>query len=140
MQKNSPLSWCLYFKLPIDIDFIHFICQFHQSCGINARECFQGQLHHRKACWELRLSEGQPHSDYNGQWQRALCMMAVLYSSQPNPQMNKQKKENVCYKTNQHLCRMPGHATQASAGFVTYTRASAYRPQPRFLTNPHKQR
>ena len=45
------------------------------------------------------------------------------------------KKENVCNKTNQDLCRIPGHATQISAGFVRYTRASAYRPQPRFLTN-----
>ena len=26
--------------LPIDIDCIHFICQFHQFCGIKARECF----------------------------------------------------------------------------------------------------
>ena len=33
----------------------------------------------------------QSCSDYNGQWQRALCMMAVLHSSQPNPQRNKQK-------------------------------------------------
>ena len=32
------------------------------------------------------LSDDQPHSDYNGQWQRALCILAVLQSSQPNPQ------------------------------------------------------
>ena len=37
MQKNSPFTWFLYWKLPIDTDFIHFICQFHQSFGINAR-------------------------------------------------------------------------------------------------------
>ena len=29
-------------NLPIDTDFIHFIYQFHQSCGINARECLHG--------------------------------------------------------------------------------------------------
>ena len=29
--KDSPFTWFLYWKLPIDIDFIHFICQFHQT-------------------------------------------------------------------------------------------------------------
>ena len=47
-----------------------------------------GQLHPSKACWELWLFDDQPHSDYNGQWQRALCILAVLQSSQPNPQRN----------------------------------------------------
>ena len=50
---------------------------------------FLGQLHLSKACWELWLSDGQPHSDYNGQWHRALCILAVLQSSQPNSQRNK---------------------------------------------------
>ena len=50
---------------------------------------FMDQLHLNKACWELWLSDDQPHSDHNGQWQRALCMVAVLQSSQPNPQRNK---------------------------------------------------
>ena len=27
--------------------------------------------------------------DYNGQWQKALCILAVLQSSEPNPQRNK---------------------------------------------------
>ena len=44
-----------------------------------------------KACWELWLSDDQPHSDYNGQRQRALCILAVLQSSQPNPQRNEKK-------------------------------------------------
>ena len=44
-----------------------------------------------EACWELWLSDDQPHSDYYGQWQRALCMLAVLQSSQPNPQRNEKK-------------------------------------------------
>ena len=44
MQKNSPFTWFLYWKLPTDTDFIHFICQFHQYCGINARECFHGPV------------------------------------------------------------------------------------------------
>ena len=30
----------------------------------------------------------QPHSDNNEQWQGALCMVAVLQGSQPNPQRN----------------------------------------------------
>ena len=50
-----------------------------------------GQLHLSKAWWELWLSDDQPHSDYNGQWQRALCILAVLQSSQPNPQRNEKK-------------------------------------------------
>ena len=48
-----------------------------------------GQLHLSKACWELWLSDDQPHSDNKGQWQRELCILAVLQSSQPNPQRNK---------------------------------------------------
>ena len=53
---------------------------------------FMGQFQLSKACWELWLSDDQPHSDYNGQWQRALCMLAVLQSSQPNPQRNEKRK------------------------------------------------
>ena len=29
--EDSPFTQFLYWKLPIDTDFIHFICQFHQS-------------------------------------------------------------------------------------------------------------
>ena len=50
-----------------------------------------GQLHISKACWELWLSDDQTHSDYNGQWQRALCVVAVLQSSQPNQKRNEKK-------------------------------------------------
>ena len=32
-------------KLPIDMDFIHFIFQFHQFCGIKAREFFRPAMH-----------------------------------------------------------------------------------------------
>ena len=59
-----------------------------------------GQLHLSKACWELWLSDDQPHSDYNGQWQRALCILAVLQSSQPNPQ-RKEKKFRKMYAIKQ---------------------------------------
>ena len=44
-----------------------------------------GQLHLSKACWELWLSDDQPHSDYNGQWQMALCILAVLQSCSTKP-------------------------------------------------------
>ena len=50
------------------------------------------QLHVNKACWAIWSSGDQPHSDYNRQWQSALCMVAVLESSQPNPQRNKKWK------------------------------------------------
>ena len=49
--------------------------------------------------WELWLSDDQPHSDYNGQRQRALCILAVLQSSQPNPQRN--EKIRKMYTTKQ---------------------------------------
>ena len=39
--KDSPFTWFLYWKLPIDTDFIHVICQFHQFVT-NARVCFDG--------------------------------------------------------------------------------------------------
>ena len=47
------------------------------------------QLHLWKACWEIWLSDGQPHSDYSGQWQIALCIVSALQSSQPIPQRNR---------------------------------------------------
>ena len=54
--------------------------------------------HLSKACWELWLSDDQPHSDYNGQWQRALCILAVLQSSQPNPQRNEKMRKMYAIK------------------------------------------
>ena len=57
-----------------------------------------GQLHLSKACWELWLSDDQPHSDYNGQWQRALCILTVLQSSQPNPQRNEKNRKMYAIK------------------------------------------
>ena len=56
------------------------------------------QLHLSKACWELWLSDDQPHSDYNGQWQRALCTLAVLQSSRPNPQRNEKNRKMYAIK------------------------------------------
>ena len=48
-------------------------------------------------CWQISLSDEQPHYDYNGQWQRALCMVVVLQGSQLNPQRN-WEWENECYR------------------------------------------
>ena len=56
------------------------------------------QLHLSKACWELWLSDDQPHSDCNGQWQRALCILAVLQSSQQNPQRNEKNRKMYAIK------------------------------------------
>ena len=36
--KVSPFTWFLCWKLPIETDFIHFICHFHQA--VTAWECF----------------------------------------------------------------------------------------------------
>ena len=98
--KVSLFTWFLCLKLPIDTDFIHFICHFHQAVTQMPDNFLMGQLHLSKACWELWLSDDQPHSDYNGQWQRALCILAVLQSSQPNPQ-RKEKKNRKMYAIKQ---------------------------------------
>ena len=37
----SPFTWFLCWKLPIDTDFIHFICHFHQAVT-KMPECFDG--------------------------------------------------------------------------------------------------
>ena len=92
MQKKSTFAWLLCWKSPIDKDFIQFICQFHQSCGMRVPESVFIQLHLNKACWEIWLSDDEPHPDYNGQWQRVLCMGAVLQSSPPNSQRNEKRK------------------------------------------------
>ena len=84
MQK-SPCTWFVYWKLPIDTDFIHFNCKFHQSGIINARVFYtavpqEGMLGD--------LSDDQHPSDYNGQRQRALCTVAHQQISQTNRQRN----------------------------------------------------
>ena len=65
---------------------------------LKCQSVLMGQLHLSKACWELWLSDDPPHSDYNGQWQRALCILAVLQSSQPNPQRNEKNKKMYAIK------------------------------------------
>ena len=65
---------------------------------LKCQTVLMGQLHLSKAFWELWLSDDQPHSDYNGQWQRALCILAVLQSSQPNPQRNEKKRKMYAIK------------------------------------------
>ena len=40
--KVSPFTWFLCWTLPIDTDFIHFICHFHQAVTKNTSECFDG--------------------------------------------------------------------------------------------------
>ena len=73
-----------------------------------------------------------PHSDYKGTGHCA-WWQSCKFCNQTHRGV--QKLENECYKTNQYLCSIPGHATQASADFVGYTWHSAYLPQARFLTN-----
>ena len=98
MQKSlHSLGFCTE-NLPLiqisSILSVNFTILWHRCQSV-----LMGQLHLSKACWELWLSDDQPHSDYNGQWQTALCILGVLQSSQPNPKRIK-KMENVCYKTN----------------------------------------
>ena len=97
--KNSPFTWFLYWKLPTDTDFIHFICQFHQSWGINARECFHGPVAPQPGMlgalivwwpasfWlQWTMTEGTVHASSPAKF--------------PTKSTEKWKKENVCYKTN----------------------------------------
>ena len=65
---------------------------------LKCQSVLMGRLHLSKACWELWLSDDQPHSDYDGQWQRALCILAVLQSSQPNPQRNEKSRKMYAIK------------------------------------------
>ena len=95
--KVSPFTWFLCWKLPIDTDFIHFICHFHQAVTWMP-ECFDGSAAPKQGMLGA-LIVWWPASFWL-QWQRALCIMAVLQSSQPNPQRNEKHLENVCYKTN----------------------------------------
>ena len=73
------------------------------------QSALMGQLHLSKACWELWLSDDQPHSDYNGQWQRAVCILAVLQSSQTNPQRN---KKNGSWQTSLGLGSISRYSAQ----------------------------
>ena len=48
--------------------------------------------------FDCLMSTEQPHSDNNEQWQGALCMVAVLQGSQPNPQRNWKLKKMYAIK------------------------------------------
>ena len=95
--RHSPFTCLLYWNLLIDTDFIHYICQFHQCCGINARECFpwasctSAKHAGRLDCLMTSLIL---ITMYNG---RGHYMVAVLQSSQRKSQRN-EKMENVRYK------------------------------------------
>ena len=80
--------------------FHPFYLSISPAWGINASEnsVVIGQLHISKACWELWLSDDQPHSDYKGQWRRALCILVVMQSSQPNPQRNNKYRKMYAIK------------------------------------------
>ena len=55
-----------------------------------------------------------PHSDYKG---TAHCAWWQSCKFCNQTHRGVQKLENECYKTNQYLCSIPGHDTQASADF-----------------------
>ena len=95
-KKTSPFTWILYWKLHTGTDFIHFICQFNQSCGINARECFhglvapqQGMLGALIVWWpasfwlQWRMTEGTVHTSSPAkfptksteEWKKGKCML-----------------------------------------------------------------
>ena len=97
--KNYPFTWLLYWKLPIDTYFIHFFCQFHLSCGINAREfswasCTSARHAGSFDCLMaslilITMDNGRGHC---ANWQS--CKV-------PNQTHRGIKEmENVCYKTN----------------------------------------
>ena len=115
--KVSPFTWFLCWKLPIDTDFIHLFCHFHQA--VTAWECFdqpaalqQGMLGAlivwRPASFWLQwtMADGTVHTG-----------SPAKFSTKPTEEWKKNGK-----------CML------YMAGFVRYTWASAYRPQPRFLT------
>ena len=46
--KVSPFTWFLGWKLPIDTDFIHSVCHFHQAVTWMPESVLMGQLHLRQ--------------------------------------------------------------------------------------------
>ena len=65
-----------------------------KNAGKKAESAFHPPATQQGMVGEIWLSDDQPHPDYNGQWQRGLCIVAVRQSSQPN------QKGNACHKTN----------------------------------------
>ena len=117
------------------MDFMHFICQFCQFHDNSSTVIFPAEPQY------LTFQQGMLGNFIVFCWSLILIIITMVQGNRPNPTIAElqshpqrilQKPENVCYKTNFDLCRIPGHATQASAGFVRYTWASAHRP---FLTN-----
>ena len=125
--KTTWLDWLIWIAL------IYCICQFHQFCGINVKIV-------SSSCCTLA------HARHTGRFDclmNSLILMTMhngrghngspeMKGSQPNLQRN---LENVCFKTNEDLSIIQGHGTQGLDQSVRYTKASGYRPQPRFLTN-----
>ena len=100
-----------------DIEFICFICHLHhyktwppESC------CILQHPSPCKGCWEIWLSHEQSRTDHNKQWWE-LQWQSWSAQSPPHPQRS-YRLENVCYKTNKYMCRMPSWGTEASAGLA----------------------
>ena len=92
-KKPSSFTWFLHWKLPIDRDFSHLICQLNQPCGINARNCFQGPAAPQQGMLGVMIV-WWPASFWL-QWTMTggeLCKVTFLHISQPNPQREKMKK------------------------------------------------
>ena len=118
--KNSPFTSFLYWKLPNDTYFIRFICQFNQLCGINDRYFFHGPAAPQQGMLGALIVWWPASFWLREQWQRVLCMVAVLQSSQPKPQRNKNwkiyavKQINICAEYRDMLprprlvCQVPG--------------------------------
>ena len=112
--EKNPLTWFLDWKT---MNFIHFIYQFNQIYGINARgflilQHFFGSC---KGCWGIWLSSVTV--SFWLQW-LAGTVRQSWNTRFPTHPAKKFKMENLCYNTNYDRCKIPGHDTQGLGRFV----------------------
>ena len=108
--KNYPITWLLFWQLPIDTNFIHFIFQFQQFFGVNARECFHAAAPQQDILGDLIVWWLSP---FRLQWTMAegIVLGSSPANHQPNPQRNKKwnmypiKQIKICAKYRDMLPR-----------------------------------
>ena len=105
------LGWCSKNIQLIQISSIlsvNFLSMWHKCHRVFWWASFASARH----AGNFWLSDDHHHSDHNGQWQKALCILAVQQSPQPNPQRNKRnwkmyaiKQIKICAKYRDMLPR-----------------------------------
>ena len=92
------------------MDFTHLICQFHQPYSINVSVLILLYFKSCNGCWEIWLSNEQPHFDHDGQWWKTMAVFKFRASTPPAEALI-----GKMYKRNYDPYRIPGHGTKTSA-------------------------